>query len=309
MSILQGKIDIRVNCGTLDNGYYYDLTFNFNEGTPTYNYSTVDIIWWETYQFGDYANLQPVVDFDYTFNQYAQAATLKLVSPGHGWGNLNTGNAAEFHEDTHHIWVNGEQTFDQHNWSVCNPNPDGCSPQNGTWTFNRAGWCPGSIAPWFDYNMTEFIQDEDITLGDIFDEDYVDYCHPNHPDCVTGVTCTDCSAGFNPHLIVACNLVVFSDTPVDNGNIVGIDDGYFDPNPTVSIQPNPTNGIVELSSMGETQEDEFYVNILDITGNVVDRFEWSGENEILDLTNYTPGLYFFEIRVNDQKEMFKVIVH
>ena len=216
MSILQGKISFRLNCGTLDNGYLYDLTLNFYEGTPEFNYSKIDIVWQETYQFGDYANLQPVETYDYTYASNTEASVLKLVSSGHGWGDLNTGNAAEFHEDTHHIWVNGEQTFEQHNWQVCNPNPDDCQPQNGTWFYNRAGWCPGSIAPWFDYNMTQFVGAGSIELDYIFDEDYVDYCHPNHPDCVTGVTCSDCDAGFNPHLIVACNLVSFSSSPFLN---------------------------------------------------------------------------------------------
>ena len=216
MSILQGKIAIRLNCGTFDNGYLWDLTFNYNEGTPDFNYSKIDVIWDQTYQFGDYANLQPVENAFYTYAPNTEASTLKLVSSGHGWGDLNTGNAAEFHEDTHHIWVNGEQTFEQHNWLVCNPNPDGCQPQNGTWYYNRAGWCPGAIAPWFDYNMTPFVSGGNIELGYIFDEDYVDYCHPNHPDCVTGVTCSDCNAGFNPHLIVACNLISFSNSPFLN---------------------------------------------------------------------------------------------
>ena len=216
MSILQGKISIRLNCGTFDNGYLWDLTFNFIEGTPDFNYSKIDVIWNQTYQFGDYANLQPVETYNYTYASNTEASVLKLVSSGHGWGDLNTGNAAEFHEDTHHIWVNGEQTFEQHNWQVCNPNPDGCQPQNGTWYHNRAGWCPGSIAPWFDYNLTPYVGQGSIELDYVFDEDYVDYCHPNHPDCVTGVTCSDCDAGFNPHLIVACNLVSFSNVPFLN---------------------------------------------------------------------------------------------
>jgi len=216
MSILQGKVSFRVNCATLDNGYLYSLTLNFNEGSPEFNYSKIDIIWHETYQFGDYANLQPVENYNHTFAPNTEASVLKLVSSGHGWGDLNTGNAAEFHDDTHHIWVNGEQTFEQHNWKICNPNPDGCQPQNGTWYHNRAGWCPGSIAPWFDYNMTQYVSGGSIELGYVFDEDYVDFCHPNHPDCVTGVTCSDCDAGFNPHLIVACNLVSFSDVPFLN---------------------------------------------------------------------------------------------
>lgn len=309
MSILQGKVDFRINCYTLDNGYYYKLTFNYEEGTPMYNYSFIDVVWWETYQFGDYANLQPVEDWSYTFADNALASTLKLVSSGHGWGDLNTGNAAEFHEDTHHLHVNGAQTFEQHNWAVCNPNPDDCSPQNGTWFYNRAGWCPGAIAPWFDYDMTEFIDEGDVTLGYEFNPDYMDYCHPNHPDCETGVTCDDCSAGFNPHLIVACNLVTFSDSPVDEGNVVGVNNTGVNSHVEVTLFPNPTNGIIELNSLGKRVNDEFSVTILDVTGTTIDRFEWNGDAKTLDLSNYPAGLYFFDVRINERKEMFKVVLN
>ena len=63
--------------------------------------------------------------------------------------------------------------------------------------------------------LTSYIGGGDIDLGYVFFPDYVDLCHPNHPDCVTGVTCADCDAGFNPHLVVACNLVTFSENATD----------------------------------------------------------------------------------------------
>jgi hypothetical protein len=224
MSILQGKVSFRVNCATLDNGYIYDLNLDYVKGSPQHNYSNIGIIWWESYPFGDYANLQPVEDVNYTFPENTEAAKLKLVSTGHGWGDLNTGNAAEFYDATHHIWVDGEETFEQHNWYDCNPNPDDCQPQNGTWYYNRAGWCPGAIAQWFEYDLSPYVPQDNIVLGYVFFKDYVDLCHPNHPDCVTGVTCDDCDDGFNPHLIVACNLVSFSDMPIDGGAMVSVEE-------------------------------------------------------------------------------------
>ena len=187
MSILQGKVSFRLNCSTLDNGYLYDLKFNFNEGRPQHNYSLIDNIWWDVYPFGDYADLQPVPDKSHTFAENAAAAKLKLVSTGHGWGDLNTSNAAEFYEATHHVWINGVETFEQHNWVDCNPNPDACQPQNGTWYYDRAGWCPGSIAPWFDYNLTPYIAGETLGLRYVFYEDYVDLCHPTKPELLVTI--------------------------------------------------------------------------------------------------------------------------
>lgn len=308
MSILQGKVSFRVNCGTLDNGYLYDLILNFNEGSPQHNYSVIDIVWDSTYAFGDYANLQPVDDVGHIFSENAEAATLKLVSSGHGWGSLNTSNAAEFYEATHHIWINGEETFEQHNWYDCNPNPDGCQPQNGTWYHDRAGWCPGAIAQWYDYDLTQFIADETLNLGYVFYEDYVDLCHPNHPDCITGSTCSDCNSGFNPHLIVACNLVTFSDMPLDGGAYVSIDENYYNIGSYITLFPNPSDGLMELSFHGEVTFDKADVSITSITGNEIDCFDWYGETRTLNLTNISQGFYFVKIKINNFIEVRKIVI-
>ena len=308
MSILQGKVSFRLNCSTLDNGYYWDLTLNFNAGIPVYNYSDINIIWWETYQFGDYANLQPVEEVNFQFPENAEDARLKLVSTGHGWGDLNSQNAAEFYEATHHVFINGDETFEQHNWYDCNPNPDGCQPQSGTWYHNRAGWCPGSIAQWFDYSLTPYIEEESIGLDYVFFEGYVDYCHPNHPDCVTGVTCDDCSAGFNPHLVVACNLVVFSNTPVDSGAMVSINEPAFELANYIKLYPNPSDGNMTLEFNGNTDFDGAEVSILGLTGNLYDQFYWEGETKNLNLSGLSRGVYFVKIQTEKGTEMRKIVI-
>lgn len=303
ISLLMGKTEFRFNCSTLDNGYLWGLTLNYGEGTPGYLYSTVYEIWNDIYPFGDYANLQPVEDQTFGFPEEASSAKLKLVSTGHGWGDMNTGNAAEFYDATHHIWVNGEQTFTQHNWYDCNPNPDGCQPQNGTWYHNRAGWCPGSIAQWYDYDMTPFISDEEIDLGYVFFEDYVDLCHPNHPDCVTGTTCDDCNDGFNPVLDVACNLVVFTPDPV----ITAVP--QIDPNISgISVHPNPSSGIVEVSVTGVPANNPGTMQLFTITGTPAGEFSWDGKSAKLDLSGYPKGIYFLLVKKQDGADMKKLIL-
>lgn len=303
MSLLQGKVDFRFNCSTLDNGYYYSLTLNYGHGTPEHLYSSVYEVWNEIYPFGDYANLQPVENWNFQFPENSVAATMKLVSTGHGWGDLNTGNAAEFYEATHHIWVNGAQTFEQYNWYDCNPNPDACQPQNGTWYYNRAGWCPGAIAQWFDYNMTPFVAEGDIEMDYVFYEDYVDLCHPNHPDCVTGVTCSDCNDGFNPMLDVACNLVVFAENPilVGTGNYYPVD-SYF------NVRPNPTSGVVEITVVGSFEFQPSTIQLFSSTGNLIEQFEWNGKSTQLDLSLHPKGMYILMIQTPDKSEMKKLII-
>lgn len=303
ISLLQGKVDFRFNCSTLDNGYYYALTLNYSQGIPEYLYSSIYEVWNEVYPFGDYADLQPVENWNFEFPENAVASTLKLVSTGHGWGDLNTGNAAEFYDATHHLWVNGAQTFEQHNWSICSPNPDGCQPQWGTYLINRAGWCPGSIAPWFDYNMTPYVAQGSLDLGYVFYENYVDLCHPNHPDCVTGTTCTDCNDGFNPMLDVACNLVVFAENPifVGTGDKYPVD-SYF------NLRPNPSNGIVEISVVGSSKIQNSSIQLFTSTGIPVNQYEWNGKSVQLDLSSQPKGIYLLKIQTPERTEMKKLII-
>ncbi|MGK0377084.1 LamG-like jellyroll fold domain-containing protein [Patiriisocius sp. Uisw_017] len=254
-SLLTGKTKFRVSLGTQGNGFEYTLLLNYQAGVPENAYSTVSKLWYQTYQFGDMANLQPTAHITANFSANTENAKIKLVSSGHGWGANNTGNAAEFQNNTHDILVNNTETFEQNNWVDCDPNPDGCSPQNGTWRFNRAGWCPGSIAQFFDFDMTPFVQQSDINLRYRFDEGYSDLCHPNNPDCVTGQTCDNCNDGFNPHLIVSSYLISFGNAPTDI--VLGNDDIIS--NTQFTMYPNPSGGIFYID----------YTNAMEITDVVV----------------------------------------
>jgi hypothetical protein len=305
MSLLLGKVEFRFNCSTLDNGYNYKLTLKYTAGTPAHLYSTVNEIWNDIYPFGEYNNFQPVQNKIFTFPENSVAAKLKLISTGHGWGDLNTGNAAEFYEATHNIWVNGTKTFNEHNWYDCNPNPDGCQPQNGTWYYNRAGWCPGVIAQWYDYDMTPYVSGGNVELKYVFYENYVDLCNPHHPDCVTGVTCSDCNDGFNPTLDVACNLIVFSENPILTGT------GHQKPGvPSyVSVRPNPARESVEVYSFDPAFQQTVYpIQLITPSGSLVSQYEWNGKSVRINVSELPDGLYFLKIRTAERIEMKKLLI-
>lgn len=298
-SLLQGKIDFRLNNGTLDNGYLYNLKFKYRQGTPAHKYSSVSVMWQKSYPFGDPANLQPVEPLKVSYPANAVASTLKLVSSGHGWGDNNTGNAAEFHDDTHHIWVNGTETFTQRNWQNCNPNPDGCSPQAGTWYYARAGWCPGSIAPWFDFNMTPYISTGKVDLGYKFDEDYKDLCHANNPNCVSGVTCPDCKDGYNPFLVVACNLITFADGPIGQASVTGTNDLIHNPESLFSVYPNPSASGVFNFVWKEEATEILDVSVFNALGQRVEGFLQKNSpvsSREIRLNEQPDGMYFLVVR-------------
>ena len=169
---------------------------------------------------------------------------MKIITTGHNWSNTsggayNTGNAAEFYEATHHIFVNGQPKYDQHLWRSCSPNPSGCNNQPGTWTYSRSGWCPGSMGMVWDYDMNEYLPDGGAHLFYQFDPTYLDQCHPNYPDCVSGQnSCIQCSNPSNPLLRVSGMVVSRSN---NDGVLVDVKEyPDFEKDPfTVSISPNP----------------------------------------------------------------------
>lgn len=299
MSLLQGKVTFRINCTTFDNGYVYALKLDFKSGAPPHKYSSVMQIWKDIYAFGDYANLQPVPLYNLTYPGNIITSKLKLVSTGHGWGTTNTSNAAEFYEATHHIWVNGTSTFTQHNWTTCNPNPDACSPQNGTWTYSRAGWCPGAIARSFDFDMTPYISTSTIGLQYVFYQSYIDLCHPNNPSCITGTTCSNCADGYNPTLDVTANLIAW----FDDATILSVK--TID-HINMAISPNPSSGIFNLSS-GKTNKN-YFVTVTNIVGTTVKQFKWNGEKTAMDLSTYSKGVYIVKVNSDTETEFRKLVI-
>ena len=294
-SMLQGLVEMEYYMELWNgSGSNPNLIFTFTPGTPDYLYVDVDEIWFDTYAFGDYANQQPVPVVNYSFSDKAQAASLKITTTGHNWSSgtnnsYNTGNAAEFYEATHHILVNGQNKYDQHLWRTCSPNPAGCQPQNGTWPHNRSGWCPGSIGLVWDFDLTEYLADGQAELFYQFDPTYLDLCHPNHPDCIDGVTCTECAAPDNPVLRVAGKVVSFSN---NEDLLVSVHETHAEPAFKAEIYPNPAKGQFTLS----TDYDKGVVSVmmLDMYGQMVMFFTVEGQRTI-DVSRLPAGVYTLQM--------------
>ncbi len=141
-SLLQGKVSLRVFVQTYGTGgWEISLDLEYKQGTPQYIYSSVETLWQGSYNFGNPAKLQPLDTMTINFDNQIQAAELRLVNTGHGWGANNSQNAAEFYEATHQLKIDNQLWQTQQLWNQCNPNPDGCTGQQGSWHHPRAGWC------------------------------------------------------------------------------------------------------------------------------------------------------------------------
>lgn len=296
-SLLQGEVELRVFIDTWGTGgWQLTLDTQYTAGTPQYAYSDVIEIWDDEYSFGDPSNLQPVPSVNIEIPDGVSASHLRVSNTGHNWGANNTGNAAEFFNATHYLDINGVQTFTQHLWRQCNPNPDGCTGQQGTWQYPRAGWCPGAISPPDTYDMTSYIGNT-FNLDYRFHPTYKDYCHPNNPDCVSGQTCPDCNDGANPIYYVDTHLINQSNRPMVYGNVLGIKPVDNTKIYDIKIFPNPSKGIFNINT--QLPDSKTMLTINTVEGKTVKTYYFKSAAELnnftFDVTNLSSGIYFLNI--------------
>ncbi|MEO8148496.1 MAG: peptide-N-glycosidase F-related protein [Bacteroidia bacterium] len=293
VSQLQGKIDVSVQFPAMSK---VTITLQYYAGTPQYKYSWMEYLWNGIYPFGKYVTsttgYQPVEirQIDLT-NPLIQTAYIREVSSGHGWGNFNTGNAAEFYNATHHFKINGVNTFTQNLWRTCTTNPAGCSPQSGTWTNPRAGWCPGSIPMLWQFNLASQLGTVDSLMYE-FAPNYVDLCSAFNPNC-NGTVCSNCFDTGNPNIHVAGELVTnYNVAPTAIKNI----EAHFN----LNLYPNPSKGVFNLST-GKKFNTNASVEILNLTGAIIKQFNWDGGATTFDMTDCAKGIYI--LKVNNQKSV------
>ena len=296
-TVLQGLVEFEVYFQTWDgSGYNPVVIFDYTKGTPEYKYVDMNELWFGIYDFGDYANQQPVPEVNYHFAPYTEKANLKIITTGHNWssgtnGAYNTGNAAEFYEATHNININNNKVYDQHLWRTCNPNPAGCQPQAGTWTYDRSGWCPGSLGMVWDYSLDNYLSSGNAKIFYEFDPTYIDECHPNYPDCVNGQNqCPNCLAADNPVLRVSGKVVSYSnnvDVITDVPTIIDHKDPF-----EIGLFPNPANDVLRLTT--NYDKGKVCVHILNVHGQEVRNFVFS-ETTTIDISDLAPGMYFVNV--------------
>ncbi len=315
-SVLQGLVEFEFFFESWNgSGYNPTLILHMEKGTPEFCYADVDEIWHDIYPFGDYENQQPVPSINYEFKSGAQKVNLKVITTGHNWSSntapnfgVNTNNAAEFSENTHTIKINGAEAFTQHLWRTCNPNPANCSPQNGTWYHNRSGWCPGSIAMVWDWDLGSVVSNDFTNPAQIayqFDPTYLDYCHPNHPDCVSGQGgCPNCDAPDNPILNITGKIITYSNDVAVLEDFIHTEDIDENSSSIVEISPNPASHILNIKT--DYTKGFTHVLIINTNGQLVKQFKFRG-NTSLNISDMPKGIYFVKL-LGDRLVTKKIII-
>ncbi|HBG71370.1 MAG: hypothetical protein A2W93_14020 [Bacteroidetes bacterium GWF2_43_63] len=302
-SQLQGKIELIANFPPKS---VLTIEIKYFEGTPAHKYSWVTPLWHNDYPFGKYVAIgvaeQPAevrdLNLSETYGIAVESAFIRIVSSGHGWGSNNSENAAEFRESTHHIKINGTNAFDQHLWRTCNPSPTSCQPQNGTWYYDRSGWCPGTIPQLWRFDLTANIG-QIVNAAYIFDTTYVDYCSSFNPACNSS-TCANCLETYNPYIIVAGDLITYyDDAPFF---VAELQDPFG-----LTIFPNPSTGILTLASAAGSNDDAM-VQIFSITGKLIMEFKWNGTAVPVDLSSVGKGVYFLKASSSKGIEYKQIVI-
>ncbi len=154
--LLRGPCRIEAQCGTYGNGWITSVSFRFYPGHARRLAYRVMNLWHGEPTIGDPAH--PISAFwmpqTVTRDPQADAVTLRFVVTGHGQA-PNTGDAAEFLATWRYVGVNGMH-FPNLLWKTDNYlNP--CSPQGGTWKYDRAGWGPGTVVTPWDIDATPWM--------------------------------------------------------------------------------------------------------------------------------------------------------
>lgn len=309
-SLLQGEFDMQMFIDTWGTGgWQITLDFEYQKGTPEYLYSQVDEIWDGTFPLGNPTNLQPVPTINYKYNNNIVNSHLRLMTTGHGWGQNNSQNAAEFYDAINFIDVDGNEIFEQDIEKRCNPNPDNCYGQQGTWYNSRAGWCPGAIARPDIINLTDEIGSNPIALAYRFDPNYIDECHPNNPDCVSGVTCPDCDDNFAAIYLVDAQVINFSNTPILDQTL-GLDFVDNTINYNIEVFPNPSKGKFKMNVSNLTSGS--IVSIHNISGQTIKNYIFENEEHLntypFNMEGYPAGVYFISLESNSGTGHFKLII-
>ena len=297
-TVLQGLVEFEYYSEQYQTGQGYCPTaiFEYTKGMPDYPYVDLQEIWYGIYAFGDYANLCPVPDYHVSFAPSVEKAKLQLTTTGHNWsdtqnGAVNTGNAAEFYHAVHNINIDGTTAYTQDLWRTCSPQPAGCS-QSGTWAYPRAGWCPGSMSMVFNFDLDNYLTNGQADLRYEFDPTYVDQCHPNYPDCVSGQSgCPNCQNTSNPILRVSGKLVTYSHNDSLILEVPALP--ILDKEPfQVTLSPNPVKD--QLTITTDYDKGRVGIHIVNAQGQIVKNFNMEGTATI-DMNDLPAGIYMVQL--------------
>jgi hypothetical protein len=156
----------------------------------------------------------------------------------------------------------------------------------------------------WDYSLDDYLDKGDVDVLYEFDPTYVDQCHPNYPDCVSGQnSCPDCDNSSNPFLRISTKLVTYSHNTDILMDVPQYPDVYDDPF-EVTITPNPARGRMTLTT--DYDKGVASVRIINAQGVTVRKINLRGSATI-DVSDLAAGVYIVHV-IGSQVVTKKVVI-
>jgi hypothetical protein len=165
--ILKGDLNLQVG----NNQELLNLKFHFIKGTPLRDVIAVENIYpYADYKYEHLADDSLLTETEIILNAEAVGFRIKSIVSGHG--HAGPRNCCEWDSKTHTWYMDDYELFRWNVWTDCGNNP--IYPQGGTWPFDRAGWCPGTIVDEHEFELTPYVNPSDTIKLDYGIENYYD---------------------------------------------------------------------------------------------------------------------------------------
>lgn len=202
--LLSGDVTLRLFITTyvgpghaMGAGWLADVSFDMVGGLPPRLPIAVIPLWdGREFPYGNPAKpiSASVVPQTVTLPPNAGSVAVRAFVTGHGQGNLD--NCAEFCRRTHQFNVGAAQ-FSREIWRT-DCATTAAPGQFGTYSYPRAGWCPGASVPAWLEDVTAAVTGPTVTVGyDV--SSYENSCRPDAPICGGCSLQTGCAYDGNNH--------------------------------------------------------------------------------------------------------------
>ncbi|NNE28328.1 MAG: T9SS type A sorting domain-containing protein [Saprospiraceae bacterium] len=252
-----------------------DIKFIFVPGTPTREVVNMQNVWpFARGWFDPIQNEEVFEERTVPLDENGTSFKIRSSITGHGQN-------GEFIPREHYININGgTQEFKYEVWKECGDNP--VYPQGGTWTFDRAGWCPG---------MATDVREFDITsLGTPGSSVTIDYG-------LNGSTMAEAN------YLVANQLVTYGPPNFElDAELLEIQ-RPSDRDEFARTNPNCDDALIIIQNAGSTNLTTLEITY-GITGGTQESITWLGNlsfNETAEVILPIDDLYFWETNSSDAK--------
>jgi hypothetical protein len=293
-----------------DNGWLMTVRFNMQPGAPEREPFAISRLWSLGHLvYGDPDNpaadhLPPV---QVTVPEMTTWAKMRTFSTGHGF--WNTDNAAEFSYKWQRVLVDAFQ--DQHYLWRPDCEYNRCSPQQGTWEYDRAGWCPGDKADAWDVDVSDIVTPgQESTFG--FElQPYENWCRPNNPDCVDA---TGCTCDGHAYYKLEAQVIFYREPSLATTpegalvpgklHLVGNDPNPFNPSTTIKYhlaEPGPV-----VITVYDAQGNLVRTVDFDHSAGGAYAWTWNGRGPAGQVM--PSGVYLYEVRYGQERVTAKMLL-